>query len=235
MHLCWHAHTHTQTSTVPPPMEWMMKKHCRQSQNSAALRMMSDSYSRYCGPYTLCPTALETQTQGTNILYHMRNIYNGDGGGGFFLVCKDLGERFTFSACAFYFIFKWRVAHAHLFHSRPGSVYSGSASWDGCDRVFPDECRMSSFPDKIPTLCLDSGIVSPLRLHWVKGVCMFRYNLPPAVLAEWPGSFTCHCSNTGVGRTLNESQHTKLTLEKKILPPLLRGLELATFWSWVRH
>ena len=30
-------------------------------------------------------------------------------------------------------------------------------------------------------------------------------------------------------------QHTKLTLEKKILPPLLPGLELATFGSRVRR
>ena len=28
----------------------------------------------------------------------------------------------------------------------------------------------------------------PIRLRWVKGVCMFRCNLPPALSAEWPGS-----------------------------------------------
>ena len=84
-------------------------------------------------------------------------------------------------------------------------------------------------------LCLDSGIVSPLWLHWVKGVCVFRCNLRPALLAEWPGSFTCHCGNTGMERTPNKSQHTKLTLEKKILWLLLPGFELATFLSWVRH
>ena len=33
----------------------------------------------------------------------------------------------------------------------------------------------------------------------------------------------------------NKSQHRKLTLEKKILPPLLRGLKSATFQSWVWH
>ena len=88
---------------------------------------------------------------------------------------------------------------------------------------------------QVPTLCLDSSIVSPLRLHWVKGVCMFKCNLPPALLAEWPRSFTCHCGNTGMERTLNKSQHTKLTLEKKILPLLLPGFELATFQSWVQR
>ena len=39
----------------------------------------------------------------------------------------------------------------------------------------------------------------------------------------------------GVERTPNKSQHTKLTLEKKIFPPLLLGLELATFRSRVRR
>ena len=40
----------------------------------------------------------------------------------------------------------------------------------------------------------------------------------------------CHCGNTGVERILNESQHTKLTLERKCLLP---GFELATFRSRV--
>ena len=62
---------------------------------------------------------------------------------------------------------------------------------------------------------------------------MLRCNLPPALLAEWLGSFPYHCGNTGVERTPNKSQHTKLSLEKKILPPLLPGLGFATFWSWV--
>ena len=74
----------------------------------------------------------------------------------------------------------------------------------------------------------------PNWLCWVKDVCMFRCNLPPALLAEWPESFTCHCSNTGVERTPNKSQHIKLALGKKILPPLLPGFELRTFRSWVQ-
>ena len=36
-------------------------------------------------------------------------------------------------------------------------------------------------------------------------------------------------------RTPNESQHTKLTLEKKVLPPLLPGFELPTFRPRVRR
>ena len=72
------------------------------------------------------------------------------------------------------------------------------------------------------------------RHRWVKGVCVFRCNLPPALLVEWPGCFMCHCGNMGVERAPNRSQYTKLTLEKKLLPPLLPGFELATFRSRVR-
>ena len=101
-------------------------------------------------------------------------------------------------------------------------------------RLWPNVfCQVASefVSGSVPTLCLDSGIVTPLRLCWVKDVCLFRCNLPPALLAKWPGSFTCHCGNTGVEQTPNESQHTKLTLEKKILTQLLPGFELATFRS----
>ena len=64
---------------------------------------------------------------------------------------------------------------------------------------------------------------------------MFSCNLPPALLAEWPGSFTCYCGNTGVERIPKKSQHRKSTLENKILPPVLQGFEPATFQSRVRR
>ena len=57
----------------------------------------------------------------------------------------------------------------------------------------------------------------------------------PATFGRLTGSFTCHCGNTGVEREPNKSQHTNLTLEKKILPPLLPVFELATFRSRVRR
>ena len=80
---------------------------------------------------------------------------------------------------------------------------------------------------------LDSSIVSPFRLGWIKGVWVLRCNLPPALMAESLGSFTCYCGNKEMEQTPNKSQNTKLTLEKKILPPLLPGFELATFESWL--
>ena len=44
------------------------------------------------------------------------------------------------------------------------------------------------------------------------------------LLAEWLGSFTCYCGNSGVEWILKyKSQHRRLNLEKKILPPHLQG------------
>ena len=95
--------------------------------------------------------------------------------------------------------------------------------------------------------CLDGGIVRPLWICWVKSVCMFRCNLPSALLAEWLGSFMCHCSNTGLERTPNKSQYTKLTQNKKIIPCSCQDLNLQPFdhesgilspelsWLWHIH
>ena len=69
----------------------------------------------------------------------------GGGSGGFFLACKDFGRVFdsSFSACTFFF--KVEISSRRLIPlSRPGSVQNGSASLDDCDRVFPDELRVSA-------------------------------------------------------------------------------------------
>ena len=75
-----------------------------------------------------------------------------------------------------------------------------------------------------------------LQCHFIQSHIhrVFSCNLPPALLAEWSGSFTCYCCNMGVEQILNESQHRKLTVEK-ILPPLPPGTEPATVWSRVWH
>ena len=61
----------------------------------------------------------------------------------------------------------------------------------------------------------------PTRLRWVKGVGIFRCNLPLALLADDWGLLRATAVTRGVGRTPNKSQHTKLTQEKNILPPHL--------------
>ena len=57
------------------------------------------------------------------------------------------------------------------------------------------------------------------------GACVFSCNLPPALLAEWPGS------SMGVEWIPNR----KLTLEENVFLPLLRGFEPTTSEPWIRR
>ena len=45
----------------------------------------------------------------------------------------------------------------------------------------------------------------------IRKVHVFSYNLPPALSAEWPGSFTCYCGNTVV-------KHTKIRVSTEGWP-----------------
>ena len=50
-----------------------------------------------------------------------------------------------FPACAFFFFFFEEIISRTLIPLfRPGSVHSGSASWDNCGWAFPNELRVSS-------------------------------------------------------------------------------------------
>ena len=54
----------------------------------------------------------------------------------------------------------------------------------------------------------------------------------------WQNDWDISCATVvtwGWKRDQNKSQHRKLTLEKKILLPLLQGFEPTTFQSWVRR
>ena len=66
---------------------------------------------------------------------------------------QGFGENvWPFIPCLpFFFFFKVEISLRTLIPLfRPGSVHSGSASWDDCGQVFPDKLRTSSFPDKFP-------------------------------------------------------------------------------------
>ena len=66
----------------------------------------------------------------------------------------------------------------------PGLVHSGSAGWDDCGQMFPDKLCVGLFPDGVPHYARTAQSDCS-----VKGVFMLRCNLPPALLAEWPGSY----------------------------------------------
>ena len=139
---------------------------------------------------------------------------------GFFLACQDFGTTFdhSFPACIFFFFLKRRLACTHQFLS-----------------LRQDQSTVVKRAETTVAECSLTSCVWACFQHWIQGACVFRCNLPPRLLAEWPGSFTCHFGNTGVERTRNKSQHPKLILERKILPPLLPGFELATFRSRVER
>ena len=112
-------------------------------------------------------------------------IENGVGVGGFFLTSADFGERFDKSSLTVLFVFKVETNSCTIPPFRPESVHTGSVSWqNNCSLLGWLWARFHDRP--VPTLCLES-IVSPLWLCRVKGVCMCSCNLPPALLAEWPG------------------------------------------------
>ena len=67
-----------------------------------------------------------------------------------------------------------------------------------------------------------------------QGVCKFSCNPPPALLAEWLGSLCATAVTWGWNGYRNKSQHRQLTLEKKILLPLMQGFKPMTFQSWIQ-
>ena len=50
----------------------------------------------------------------------------------------------------FFFLIVEISLHTVIPLFRPGSVHSGSMSWDDCVWVFPDKLRVNSFPDRFP-------------------------------------------------------------------------------------
>ena len=60
---------------------------------------------------------------------------------------------------------------------------------------------------------------------------MFRCYLPLALLAEWPASFTWHCSNTGVEWTLNKESARKVDSGKENSPAAPATHKVVCPWS----
>ena len=77
-------------------------------------------------------------------------------------------------------VVEWRVGRAHQFHSL-GQDQSTVAQRT---ETIVAECSLTSClsADRFPHYVC--GMVSPLRLRWVKGVCEFTYNLPPTLFEK---------------------------------------------------
>ena len=105
--------------------------------------------------------------------------------------------------------------------------------------MFPDKLRVSSFPDRFSQYAWTAAWSAHSdffgsRVRACFGVaCHLHFWQNDRGLLH--ATVVTRGGGGGVDRTLNKSQHTKLALEKKILPPLLPGFELATFRSRVRR
>ena len=143
-----------------------------------------------------------------------------------FLCFEDLGGRFGNSLCSEKKLSADQITHTNsTLYTRISPQWLSELRWLWPSVPWWNACELVSL--------IGFHTMPGQQLCWVKGVCMFRYNPSHAPLAEWSGFFTCHCSNMGMEQTPNKSQHRMLTLEKKILSPLLLGFELTTFQSWV--
>ena len=147
-------------------------------------------------------------------------LHNGDG----FFLSREFWETVRpfiprLRIFCFVLFLKWRSAHSHQFHSlfqhqstvaQPAETTVAECSLTNCvwarfrigSHTMP--WQRQSQPD-------------PTSLGQVKGVCVFRCNLPPALLAKWPGSFMCYCGNKGVEQTPNKTQHTHTHTDKHTL------------------
>ena len=118
------------------------------------------------------------------------------------LECEEFGRMFDHSIPVRVFFLEEEISSRtlipHLYPRISQSTVAQRAETT-VSECFLTNC-VSSFPDMFPH-----------RLRWVKGVCAFRCNLPPALFGRMTVFFTCHCGNTRVERTPNKSQHIKLT------------------------
>ena len=118
-------------------------------------------------------------------------------------LARILEECLTIHSCLRIFFFEVENSSCTLISLfRPGAVHSGSASWDNCGRMFLDESRVSSFPYRFPHYAWTEAMSA--HSDFV-GSRVYAYLGVTALLAEWPESFTCHCSHNHESGTLPTS------------------------------
>ena len=102
----------------------------------------------------------------------------------------------SISSCPPFFFLKWRSSRTHKIHSlsRDQPEVAQQAKMTVAEHSLMS-CMWARFPQRFPNYAWTVASSAHSRIRWVKDVCVFRCNLPPALFGEWPGSFTCHCSN----------------------------------------
>ena len=105
----------------------------------------------------------------------------------FHLACEDFRRMFNYSfpAYDFFLSFKVKLSSRTLIPLfRPGSIHSGSGSREDCGRVFSEELRVSSFPDRFPHYSRTAAYSAHSDFVGSRVYACFRCNLPPALLTE---------------------------------------------------
>ena len=92
-------------------------------------------------------------------------------------LARILGECSTFHSLPALTFFKVEISSRTLIPLfMPGSVNSGSANWDDCGQVFPDELCVSSFLDRFHTMPGQQHSQSTLTLYMHHLVHMLNNN-----------------------------------------------------------
>ena len=85
-------------------------------------------------------------------------------------------------------------------------------------------CHMKLLPSR-RVLCTSYNHATSCKTTYV---CVFRCNLPPALLAEWPGSFTCCCGINVLSTALG---HLRMIEHQTLDSQMFYHL----FWSGRQH
>ena len=93
-----------------------------------------------------------------------------------------LGEKVASFFFFFFLIIRFKYSPKRCTYCAAFGWYTAGAMWNWC-------CLSACF-----VYTIQSFIIKP---H-MQGARAFSYNMPPALLAEWPGSFACYCGNTGL-------------------------------------
>ena len=143
---------------------------------------------------------------------------------GLFLICEDYWVRLMNHSPTVRVFFPLVEISVHT----PGPLFqaknqSTMAQWDDMtvDEWFLMSCMWAHFPYGFPH---KPGQHSPLWLPSVKGACMLSCNLPPALMAEWPGfSFSCYCGNMGMEHIAKCKSPQKANYREENWPAALSG------------
>ena len=134
-----------------------LHRHMHTERQHIELLLKGQTFKGYCCYLFVAPNVAPI-IFARSCQYHTKSVWTLKSlrsGGGSFFTSADFGRMFyhSFPACAFFFFFFEVEISSHTFipFFRPGSVHSGSASWDDWASVpWWDVYIISLFSDRLP-------------------------------------------------------------------------------------